>query len=167
MTFYGSVVEADSYHSARGNTAWANGTNADKEAALLRASEYIDARYESMWTGWPVNRRAQIRNWPRSAAYDIYGDLILENEIPTEIEDATYELALIELVTPGKLNPVVTMSDRKTSVSVEGAVSVTYANTSGIESYRPVVTVVDGILAPLMAGDGAKSSLAGRMTRSY
>ena len=166
MSYYGTVTAADSYHLARGNSAW-TGADAVKEIALLRASEYLDARYESMFSGWPVNRRDQVRNWPRSNAFDIYDDAIPDDEIPVEVEYATYELALVELVTPGKLTPTVVQADRKKAVAVSGAVSVTYADALGIEAYRPVITAVDGILAPLLVSQsGSGSTLAGRIVRS-
>lgn len=165
MSFYGTVLAADSYHLARGNTAW-TGANDAKETALLRASEYLDARYDSLFSGWPVDRRAQIRKWPRSSAYDVYGDAIPDDEIPDEVERATYELALIEIVTPGKLTPTVIHADRKKAVAVSGAVSVTYADATGVEAYRPIITAVDGILAPLLTAQAAGSVLAGRIVRS-
>lgn len=40
--YYGTVAGADAYHQARGNAAWAAAAEADKEAALARASAYID-----------------------------------------------------------------------------------------------------------------------------
>lgn len=39
--FYGSVADADSYHQTRGNTGW-TGEDAAKQAALIRASAYIE-----------------------------------------------------------------------------------------------------------------------------
>lgn len=165
MSYYGTTAGADAYHTARGNSTW-TGLDAVKEVALLRASEYLDARYESLFSGFPVDRRAQVRSWPRSDAFDIYDDAIPADEIPVEVEHATYEFALIELVTPGRLTPVVTQSDRKKAVAVSGAVSVTYADAAGIEAYRPVITAVDGVLAPLLVSESAGSFLAGRIVRS-
>lgn len=162
--WYGSVADADLYHAARGHAEW-TGEDAVKEAALLRASEYLDARYESVWSGFPVDKRLQVRRWPRESAFDIYGDAIALDDIPYEVEHATYELALIEIVSPGRLTPTVTLSDRRTSVSVSGAVSVTYAATSGIESYRPIITIVDGLMAALSTGSGGVSSLSGSVVR--
>lgn len=41
---YATLAEADAYHLDRATTAWA-GTDAAKTAALIRATDYIDATY--------------------------------------------------------------------------------------------------------------------------
>ena len=41
---YASLADADAYHGARATTAWA-GDDAAKTAALIRATDYIDASY--------------------------------------------------------------------------------------------------------------------------
>ena len=38
------MADADAYHTAYGNTGW-TGTEAAKEIALRRATQYIDSRY--------------------------------------------------------------------------------------------------------------------------
>ena len=48
--FYGTVAEADAYHAARGNVAWA-GTAEAKTASLVRASQALDAIYGSRFLG--------------------------------------------------------------------------------------------------------------------
>ena len=45
-TLYGTLAAADTYHAERGNTTW-TGSDADKDAARLRATEYIDQAYRS------------------------------------------------------------------------------------------------------------------------
>ena len=42
---YVSVEFADEYFSARGNQAWAGLGSADKEAAILKATDYLEAVY--------------------------------------------------------------------------------------------------------------------------
>ncbi|HFL1951874.1 TPA: DnaT-like ssDNA-binding protein, partial [Stenotrophomonas maltophilia] len=42
---YGTLEGANSYHQARGNAAWAAGTEQAREGALVRATDYIDGRY--------------------------------------------------------------------------------------------------------------------------
>lgn len=92
MTIYGTVVDADEYHSARGNTEWAAAT--DKEQKLLKASEFVDT-YRARFPGAKAGGRSQEREWPRKGAIDTAGDLIADDEIPSEVERATYEAALL------------------------------------------------------------------------
>lgn len=92
MSSYGTVGDADEYHAARGNTEWASAT--DKEQKLLRASEFIDT-YRARFPGSKAEGRSQEREWPRRGAVDLAGELISDDEIPSEVERATYEAALL------------------------------------------------------------------------
>ncbi len=55
-----SVAYADAYHAARGN-AWA-GTTQEKEAAIIRATDYLRTM---AWAGSPLND-VQALPWPRA-----------------------------------------------------------------------------------------------------
>jgi len=92
VTTYGTVADADAYHSARGNAEWTSAT--DKEIKLLRASEFVDT-YRARFPGSKAGGRSQEREWPRRGAIDTAGDLIADDEIPSEVERATYEAALL------------------------------------------------------------------------
>ena len=148
--FYGTVSEADTYHSERGNTAWAAADASAKEAALLRASEYVDGQYRNSFSGYRTQGRDQVREWPREWAYvweKWDWELIPDDEVPREIKRATYEAALRELDEPGFLTPDVVPGNTRRSVSVEGAVSVTYWS----DRQKPIVEKIDMVLAPLIA----------------
>ena len=162
MTIYGTLAASNTYHADRGNVAWGDAESDDLlNAALLRASEWIDARYSSRFEGWKTGRRSQVRSWPRSAAYDVEGEPIPSDEIPDEIERATYEAALRELITPGSLSPDVTPGQRvrSTSEAVGPLKEATEYVVAGdaIDAQRPVLTIVEGILAPLIR---AKSNVS-------
>ena len=90
--FYGTLIAADAYHLARGNTTW-TGTDELKNAAMLRGTEYIDQAYRSDFPGEKTGQRAQLREWPRVDAVDINGNYIPTDEVPDEVPDATYEAA--------------------------------------------------------------------------
>ena len=81
-----SVEDADGYFSDRGITAW-TGSNAVKQAALSRATDYVRAFFGS-------------RLDP-----DLF--VLVEDQIviPEALAKAVSEYALIELVTPGGLAP--------------------------------------------------------------
>lgn len=163
---YGTIAGADTYHAARGNVIWASYDDEDKTAALLRASEYIDATYGALFAGLKVGGRSQVRQWPRSGAYDIDGNSIAINEIPTEAERATYEAALREAAAPGSLSVDFVGADVIKQASVEGAVSVTFGGNGTIEDAQVSMPIVDAIIAPICAvGAGFASGLSGSRVR--
>lgn len=162
MAIYGTLVGANDYHAARGNAAWAAGTIPDREAALQRATDYIDGRYRmqtaggcwvSMFRGKRTDGRAQDLEWPRTGATDSEGNEIPDNEVPIEVEHASYEAALLELTNPGSLSPVFVASQQVTREKV-GPVEVQYFDTSKIDGAqppnRPVVPAIDDILSGLI-----------------
>jgi len=158
--FYGTVAAADAYHEARANTAWA-GDESAKQAALIRASVYIDGRYrkqlasgrwESMFPGSKTAARGQEREWPRTGATDYDGNPIPGEEVPVEVEYATYEAAIRELLSPGSLSPdfvaaAAIKREKVGPIDTEYAVS---ADGGTSESVRPVISVIDEIIAPVL-----------------
>lgn len=162
MAFYGSVADADAYHLARGNATW-TGSNEVKQAALTRASAYIDGRYRYVpkcGASWPLfsgektGGRAQELAWPRTGATDVDGNEIPDNEVPREVEHATYEAALRELVTPGSLSPDFVPSGQVTKEKVD-VIEVTYAEARGMPGLppnMPVIPAIDQIIGTLLNG---------------
>ena len=158
--FYGTVAAADAYHAARANTAWA-GDEVAKQAALIRASAYIDGKYqfqnacgrwESLFSGSKTGGRAQALQWPRTGATDNEGNAIPVDEVPIEIEQATYEAALREIVLPGSLSPdyVASGAIKRQKVDVlEIEYQSAAPGAAGVPT-RPVITVVDEMVAPLL-----------------
>ena len=146
---YGSNAEADAYHTARGNETWVGLAGDAKSAARLRASQWLDGAYAHRWPGRRVSGRSQLRDWPRENGFDAGGFEIPDDTIPPEVLMATYEAALREAVTPGSLSPDFTPADGVKSETV-GPISTTYRDGVGAEGQRPIVTVIDDILASLI-----------------
>lgn len=153
MNHYGDLQSALAYHSARLNAAWpAMGvTDEQRTAALIRASAVLDGRYGSRYPGRKAGGRGQALGWPRLDAEDAAGDAIADDEVPAEILNAAFEMALTELVSPGSLSPTVTPGQVKVRARVEGAVDVTYAGGGSVASQRPTLTIVDDLLSSLLA----------------
>lgn len=85
-----SVADADEYASNRGLSIWVDETdNAAKEAALIRAADYLRDNYGSRWRGSP-NSETQALPFPRNG----------EDVIPAQIVRANIELAVIALSGP-------------------------------------------------------------------
>lgn len=90
---YISVADADTYHSNLSNSAWASADDADKEVALRKATQYLDATYK--WIG-TIYSTTQSLGWPRVSVTDKEGR-DLDYSVPLNIKNATCELALIAL----------------------------------------------------------------------
>lgn len=159
--FYGTLAGAESYHADRGNTAW-TGSDIVKQAALVRASAYIDGRYRLRWPsgrwvsqfpGVKAGGRAQQLEWPRSGAIDYEYQPIPADTVPDEVERATYEAALRELVVPGSLSPDYSPSSLIKSETV-GPLKTDYAvaeaSAGDSPPNRPVIPAIDEILAPVL-----------------
>jgi len=89
---YLSRADAETYHDERGNTAWASLTDAEKDAALRYGTTTLDGLYS--WTGTLIST-TQALGWPRSGASDHDGRYIASDAVPTCIQHATCELALL------------------------------------------------------------------------
>lgn len=166
--FYGTVAGYTAYVLARDYDVPIK-TDDEIEAALLVASEWLDGRYSSVWVSsgtFKTGQRAQVREWPRNGYVDVYGYALSSTEIPREIENATYEAAIRELANPGSLTVDYTPGKYK-QVSVDGAVSVTYAGFTSAYDTQLDIPIIDGIIAPLVNGfqSGNLSGLTGHVYR--
>lgn len=88
-----TVAEADAYHNnLLYASAWTSATVDDKARALITATRLIvDAINIDGWLGYPVDT-VQRLPYPRSGVYTRRGNnLILTNEIPQDLKDATAE----------------------------------------------------------------------------
>ncbi len=91
---YVTVAYVSTHHSDRNNTAWTDFTSPEQQAAIIRASEYIDKRFGRQFRG--VRKlKEQGLEWPRTNAYDNDGfSLSGVDDLPRQIEKATAEYAI-------------------------------------------------------------------------
>lgn len=166
---YVSEDDFDTYCDDRGITP----ATGDAEAALIRATQWIDATYGARFPGYRLKGREQALQWPRADAYDRsgypsgrdqYGNLIALNslipsdEVPVEIVNATCEAALRELTELGSLAPDLDRGGQIKELHA-GSVGLTYG------SNAPATTtfqIIDRILANLI---GMPSSISGTAVR--
>lgn len=120
---YVSLVNADAYFEDRGITAW-TGTDALKEAALIRATFALDGLYGSKWYG-DRSTSEQALDWPRTNAWDKDGYGL--TGVPSKVAYACCEAAMLELTTPGALTLAQPRGGLVQSESV-GPVSISYFN---------------------------------------
>lgn len=98
---YISVADADTHQADRGRTDWAAAIDADKEVAIVRATDYIDQRFALKFVG-DKGSSSQALEWPRLGAYDDNGYLF--DPLPAQLLKACAEYALISL-RQGELGP--------------------------------------------------------------
>lgn len=95
---YASAQVSDTYHGSRGNKAWASATSDEKNAALVRACDYLERGYGRLWPGARTSALQRL-SFPR------YGiERIGSNEIPLWLVEAQCETALLEILDPGILS---------------------------------------------------------------
>jgi hypothetical protein len=87
-----SVADADARHTLLGNTAW-TGLDAVKEAAIARATEYMEQAYRVRWVGSRTHED-QALSWPRYVDQEVDGWWIDSDEIPSVVVNACADLAL-------------------------------------------------------------------------
>lgn len=148
---YLSVSDLGDYATDFGRSYTASSPADADEAALRRATQWLDGAFRSRFPGSRLNGRDQALEWPRDDAYDISGELIAD-AVPIEIMHATAEAALREIAVPGSLNPDYTPSERikrqRDKVDVLETEVEYFDSASG--AVIPIVTVIDEILSGLI-----------------
>jgi hypothetical protein len=158
-----SEEDAERYFVDRGITTWSAAELVDRIAALRRASAFLTAAY--VWQGIRVRQRLQALAWPRYGMVDRELYPILATEIPVELKQACCEIALAELSDPGCMNPSVVLAQQARAEQV-GDIRVEYTNTySSPNASRPVLTIVNDLLAPFLANQGG-NAICGTSARS-
>jgi hypothetical protein len=150
---YVEVTDADSYHSNRQNADWGVAVTAAKEAALRKATSYIDIKYSQRWKGQRCYP-AQPLMWPRNYVlqYEEEGFLgyasspvyINSNVIPQLLKDAVCEAALRALSSPLDDDLVNGIQ----SIAISGAITTVYANHSGdeIKTYPIIERLISSLV---------------------
>lgn len=144
---YDTAANADSYFTARGITAW-TGTEAAKEAALVRGADYLDRTYALRWIGLRAED-AQALDWPRSDAVDLDGYPYEVDEIPTALKQANFEAALLVL-TGTDLEPVLVRGGAVRRTRAKAGPAESETEYSAGAPARSRFTALEGALAPLL-----------------
>lgn len=161
MSFYGTVLDADAYHLARGNAAWAAAASDAKQAALTTGTDYVDS-FRADFPGAKTGGRAQEREWPRTSAADAAGEAIPTDEVPREAEYAVYEAALM-VVSGISLTAVPSSSAAQGRViykRVKGGPVETethWSESEALGNERPWFQKIEDLLSNILTGPGALS----------
>lgn len=154
---YVSVADCAAYATARA-LSFSTEDTAAAEAALRRATAWIDGQYRSRFSGVRQHRRLQALEWPRGWAEDNECNPISASEVPVEIVHATCEAAVRELAKPGSMSPDLKRGGAIKRVKA-GSVEVEYG--AGATA-TTVFATIDGILASLLRPRSAYTARAAR-----
>ena len=141
---YVTLAEADSFHENLGNLTWVNtASDDDKEAALIRAAQYLQQKWRLQWKGSRVEA-FQSMDWPRRGV-DVpdffdpffrqvnvplqFQDTVFigEDVVPQEVKDAQMLLAVAVIDASGDLSSQFQPSyGRKTKKEKVGSLEVEY-----------------------------------------
>ena len=157
---YTTVAFADAYHVARGNAGWA-GADAVKEAALRRATAWIDGVYRSRFPGYRNEGRDQALEWPRASASDAQGWGIANDAIPAEVQQAAAEAALREVTAPGSLAPDAIPAAMKILTTVGNLGWTPLKAAAGPQDLIPVLHTIEHILGGLIASGSGVAMVRG------
>lgn len=163
--YYGSLAAAAVFIATLpGGAAW-TAMGVDDTArtnALTRASRTVDGVYGAQFPGRKVGGRSQAREWPRIDAEDqCTGEAIPSDEVPLEVEQATYAIALDELTSPGQSSPTVTpgriTKREKVDVVEREFFGASDGNAPSADDLRPVNMLAAGLLRCLLASQSGGS----------
>ncbi len=162
---YATLAFVDLYHRDRGNTTW-TGAQSAKQTAIILATEFIDRNFGSQFHGRRVKRDpqgvgVQALEWPREGVFDDEDDLeILDTVVPSDVENAMAELALVSITEglyPDPGEPPVASK----SVKVGRISKTTTFSGSGSNTDTPVITKAKFILRRLMRAANTKRLIRG------
>jgi len=135
------VAYVTAYYASRNDTVWADLDLEVQEAAIVKATAYLDSKYR--WRGYRVTS-LQALSWPRSGV-ELDGFLLDASVVPVRIKDATAELAY-RVATGTEL-----VSDVKPGGSVvEQTVDVITTKYSERATSQTSYSYVEQLLAPLV-----------------
>jgi hypothetical protein len=117
---YADVAYVDAYHTARGNTSW-TGSTATKEAAIIRAMDWIEAR---PWLGTKRLPLTQPLMWPR---LDVVVDDVEVLTIPEAVKRALAEMAMRAISTELDADVTAENIGQIAQSVAAGSVSVSFA----------------------------------------
>lgn len=90
---YADVADANAYLENTGRKdAWSAYSSAEKSAALVQGTDYLDQYYRSRFKGVRFSATQRLE-WPRNEVYDELGNLVDAADIPEEVPNAAIEFA--------------------------------------------------------------------------
>jgi hypothetical protein len=150
---YASFAQFTAYFTDRAVTV--SGVQATVEAALIRATDYLDLRFR--WKGCKVKPLAeQALQWPRYGVYDEEGYELPSDELPTALVNACCEYAKRALAAELAPDPTVDASgvavvksrDKVGPIEVEREFSGASASSSTFKPYPAADRLIRHLIYP-------------------
>ena len=169
---YCTVEFADSYHTDRSHTGW-TGSSGVKQAALIRATDYVDKRWGNLFRGYRKTKE-QALQWPRLGAYDNAGYAYTNpDDVPRKLRQAVAEYALRAL-TEAQLAPdpseasvgeMVLKREKVGPIEEETQYSAESASRSGLSGLVSAVSIPEYPEADLLMAELINSTSSRMMVR--
>lgn len=144
-TAYVDVAYVDTYFADRANAAWA-GTTAAKQAAIIKATDYIDTRWGNFFLG-----RSEFPDTPQALCFPRLNILNKDGRfvtgIPTNLKKATAEYALRALTITLLPDPTIDDSGRAIASKSEKVGPIEQSTDYQVDEAAPI------ILRPYPAAD--------------
>lgn len=107
---YVAVAFVTTHHTDRGQTAWGDFGSQEQQAAIIRASDYVDKRFGRQFRGFRQSKRQGLE-WPRLSAFDDDGFLLSgTDDLPRQLQRGVAEYALRAIIcgtlSPDPISPV-------------------------------------------------------------
>jgi hypothetical protein len=135
---YAALADAVSFHSDRANTAWAASTSTAQTAALIQATDYIEANYRALYAPLVSTQGLQ---WPT----------IVDSSLPAPVTRATLLLALEALA--GPLSPKMDQDTMELVKALEGVGSTkTVYPPRYCDPYPHITSLLQSIATSRLAG---------------
>jgi hypothetical protein len=86
---YADIADADAFQTDRGRQGWLDADPTVQDAALGRATDYIDGRWELQFAGKPIGDVQDLAYPRKGVRYPATGNPFPEDEVPEDIVTAT------------------------------------------------------------------------------
>lgn len=147
--------EADTYHADRGNTSWAAASTGNRELALIKATDYVEQRFQLRFIGRRVVEDQSL-SFPRKELVDRQGRLFAEDVVPRGVKYAVFEYALRALTAPLLSDPSATGGAIKRKLERVGSLEEETEYVDGASaSILPKYPTADLMLAPFLRSSSA------------
>lgn len=121
---YATVDEFKDHHDGRGRD-YAAYTDPQIQAALVKASDYIDKRFGRRWKGYRGSKNQGL-DWPRIDAFD-ESDFLL-SDVPDQLTKAAVEYAWLALTLGTELAPVPAKTAGRITKEKVGPIETAYGS---------------------------------------
>jgi hypothetical protein len=155
---YISLEQADLYHEAMGNEAWATLGPDEKIVFLRRASRDLDILFSSSYLSTRLTT-TQALQWPRVEYKNEFG--VTVTGLPRELVQAVAELALVESTTD-VLGPISGEDNVKHTTKKLGSLEKTVEYFSPSQTYADTLRRIRLLLSGLVIGGSSRYVRVGR-----